>query len=341
MELVPTRPIVRVLILSVSLMTLCGSTSADSMEEYVKQASDHARWADGRIRERISEFSSRKIREVLDRTEFVVDNRTSIPTAYAERLSHGRQRIVMSAQLVLVFYYIAELNLYNLSTENRWESCALAYSSYLRIFYAKMMEDVLAGRDTSHLQPPEEYARDYRGRCVGLEKNYPFPESLRVARFNSVSAAIATVYLHELAHHVYRDVNELTGPLDLSNPESMRLYLRLMCHSQQKELRADKWAARTLVEIGWGSNVFDMTIWGALTGLGDIDPDIERGGSHPSPSRRMGVFLDSGRTYLRAMGVSIRSDLSDVIDQAILLQNKIELLLPLTPIPGTESIDCH
>ena len=341
MDLVPTKPVVRVLILSASLMTLCGSTSADSMREYVQQASGHAHWADGRIRERIAEFSSREIREVLDRTEFVVDNRTSIPTAYAERLPHGRQRIVMSAQLVLVFYYIAELNLYNIFNENRWEKCALAYSSYLRISYAKIMEDNLAGRDTSPLQPPEEYARNYRGRCAGLEEYYPFPENLREARFNSVSAAIFTVYLHELAHHVYRDASELTGSLDLSDPGSMRSYLRLMCHSQKNELRADKWAARALVEVGWGSNVFDMTIWGALAGLGDIDPGIERGDSHPSPSRRMGVFLDSGRTYLRAMGVSLRPDLSDLIDQAILLQEKIELLLPVTPIPGTEDIDCH
>ena len=318
-----------------ALLISCEDASAQTMDDFVQQASEHALWVDGEIRDRVAEVASNEFHNLLNHTEFIVDRDTAIPTAYAESLSSGRKRIIISAQLVLVFYYTAEVNHLHLFNNNKWEKCALAYASYLRISYGQIMEDSLAGRKPLLLQPPEDYARENSGQCAGLERHYPFPKSLKERRWNSVSAAIATVYLHEVAHHVYRDTIELTERLDLTNPQNMRLYLRSMCHSQQKELRADKWAARALADLGWGSDIFDMTFWGALTSLGDIDPDFERGTTHPSPSRRMGIFLDTGRTYLRAMGVELRQDLSDLIDEAIRLQQKIELLLPVMPIAGS------
>ena len=324
-----------------AVASLYTGASAQTMDAFIQQASEHAMWLDGKIRARFAEVASTELHQTLNAIDFIVNRDTAIPTAYAERLPNAQQRIVMSAQLVLVFYYTAELNFLNLATANRWEQCSLAYSSYLRISYGRILEDSLAGRMSSLLQPPEDYARQFRGHCTGLEDSYPFPEELMQRRAKSVSAAIATVYLHELAHHVYGDANELTEPLDLSDIQNMQLFLRSMCHSRQKELRADKWAARALVELGWGSEIFDMTMWGALTSLGDMDPDIERGTTHPSPSRRMGRFLDEGRTFLKARGVELKPELSKQVDRAILLQQKIELLLPVTQIAGAEGVSCH
>ena len=324
-----------------ALLISNATASAQTMRDFVQQAARHADWVDQRIREQIANVASPDIHTLLSQTNFHVDTVTVFPTAYAERLRGGTKRIHISAQLVLAFYYQAELGLINIATGNSQEQCSLAYSSYLRISARKMMEDAFAGRRPYPIHPPEEYAKEYGGQCHNLETLYPFAEHLKQSRFNAVSAAIATVYLHELAHHVYRDVSDFRSPLDLSDPRSMRLYLRLMCYSQQKELRADKWAARMLVELGWGANIFDVTMWSTLTSLGDIDPDIERGATHPSPWRRHGIFMDAGRTYLRAKGIEIREDLSELVDRALRHQQKIELLLPVTPIPGTDDVVCR
>ena len=329
-----------VMTIVVGLAFSAETTNGQTMEDSIAQASEHAEWVNKIIRERIKNFASPKTHSVLSRTAFTVNRNTSIPTAYANRDFAGRQRIIISSQLVLAFFYIAELNQFQFSNNEAWEKCGLAYQYYMRLSYKKMMSDSLAGRKSVPLRPPESYAVEYGGPCDGLEKHYPFPENLKPRRNKSVNTAIATVYLHELAHHVNGDVSRSKKGVDLSDPKSMRRYLKLMCYSRQQELRADRFAAYMLVDLGWGDSVFDQTFTGTLIGLGDIDPDIERSNTHPSPSRRMALFLDAGRARLKAKGVPFSSKLSNLIDQTIHLQKKIEFLLPLSPIPGSEGVVC-
>ena len=313
---------------------------AQTMDDFISQAGDHARWVDRTIRARIGQIHVGTDDRVFSQIEFHVDEQTPIPSAYADWPNQETGRIVITAQLVLAFYYFAELGLLAATDATIHEDCILRYSQYAREAYRKMFEESLKGQQPRPLLPPERYAVQYGWACRGLENHYPFPERLKENRDRFVTAAVATIYLHELGHHVYQHVRPNSGGLKLSAPENLREYLQAMCRTREQELRADRFAVHTLIDLGWPDVVFDITIWSTLTGLGDVDPDIERRNTHPSPFRRMGKYFDIARSRLIAKGFPMSEELSVVIDKAIRLQERIERRLPLSPIAGTEGWGC-
>lgn len=327
------------LLLAVESFSACAA--AQTTDDHVKQASEHAYAAFQRTEYLFRRSGRSDLINVLDGIYFEVDDQTPAINAFAYIDHDGRKKVVVSAQLVLLYYYFAEMFIFDVSQGGRWTPCILQYSNHVRDRYKVVLERALAEQAGPAVEPPEVYAARYGGACRGMERNYPMAENLKPQRNESVSNALGLVILHEIGHHYHQHTAVLDERLDLRIPAHMRRFLGLMCFSRAKEQQADDFAAKTIVDVGAWRAPVDQTFWAALMATGGLDPDFERGSTHPSPSRREAAVLNAVRSRMAAKGTPIPNQISELIDEFIAFQSKIERELPLTPIPGAQGISCE
>ena len=339
---------INLFIIVVSLLFSIGTANGQSTEDFITSATSQAHEVDETIRMQARKLGLGDVHFTLGNTLFVVDDNSAVPYVLTERRDDGMNRIVMSAQLILAFNYFSELSALNEENGNLWQNCELMYSKHVHLAYWTMVQDSLAGHQSTSLMSPNRYAVEHGGYCAGLEKHYPIPKHLNSQIKESVTAAIATIYLHELAHLLYRDLPELSEWLDLSKPIDMRILLQIECNSRREEMHADQFAAKMLVDWGWVTRAFDKTLWttlGSFRGRGENNSEIEQSQSTLNSYPRSLEFYGNVRASIEAKGLvkglTWSQKYSDLISQITQLQQQIVEQLPLTQIPSSERLPCY
>ena len=339
---------INLLVFVVGLLISIGAADGQSKENFIPSASSHAHEVDETIRMQFRKLGIGDVHYILSKTLFLVDDKTALPYVLTERRDDGMNRIVMSTQLIYAFNYFSELSTLSEENGNLWRNCELMYSKHVHLAYWTMVQDSLAGLQPTSLMSPNRYAVEDGDYCAGLEKHYPISERINSRIKESVTAAIATAYLHELAHLLYRDLPESSEWLDVSKPIDMRKLLQIECSSGREELHADQFAAKILVDWGWVSRAFDKTLWttlGSFRGRGENNSEIEQSNSTLNSYPRSLEFFVSARASIEAKGLvkglTWSQNYSDLINQISHLQQKIVKQLPLTQISSSERFPCH
>lgn len=291
------------------------------------------------IKSRIQRSGRNDLNNAIDGVVFEIDIKTPIPNATAQRRPNGTRRLTITAQFVLLMMYFAELQILG-AEDASLNDCGLSFSHYIRTEYPNLLASVSAGKPTSPLLPPDEYA-SRAPACSALTKRYPMSDALKAKRNGMVMNALAFIIMHELGHFHYRHVPGQISEGDLSVPANMRGFLISMCYEQEKEKQADEFAASALVDLGLANVVLDQTVWMALVALGSIDPDLNRGSTHPGALRRMQDAMVVVRGRLAAKGTPMSKEVSDLVDAVIAMQKKIDRELQLYIYPGSEGVRCN
>src|SRR5262249_9100832 len=148
--------------------------------------------------------------------------------------------------------------------------CLDEYSSYLVRIARKNSKRILRGDSHAPIAGFEEYARTSLGQCehaqveVASERNAAFRERI-------LDGVIATVVLHEIAHHVL-------GHVDSKN--------RGFIYVHMGEAAADQWAIRVASKVDYDLRAaVPLFLFLAASGGGSLEDDIRS--THPSGLRRV------------------------------------------------------
>lgn len=212
--------------------------------------------------------------------------------AVAERGLYGR-RVVFNAGLLAVTDW---LTLAMISEKRGHEGCFREYSNYLIHIAGRNSRRLKRNKDHHPMSSFAEYAAASKSYCAGAHLSVATDESVGI-RDRILDGIVATVLLHEIAHHV----------LDHLGAKKSNLIQERM-----REIAADQWAIRTAVDADYDLRAaVPLFLFLAASGGGTIEDDVRS--SHPSGLRRVRDLLVQTRALLdekdpanaRRMDVSI------------------------------------
>ena len=212
--------------------------------------------------------------------------------ALADRGLHERRIVVFNAGLLAVTDW---LTLAMIAENGGHEGCLREYSGYLTRIAGRNSRRL--ARDKEHLPMLafNAYANDTKGACAGAHAQ--LDEDSADSRERILDGIVATVLLHEIAHHVLDHVDSRN---------------RSFIQERMREIAADQWAIRTAVRSNYDLRpAVPLFLFLAASGGGTLEDDVR--GSHPSGLRRVRDLLVQTRALLdetdpvkaRRMDVSI------------------------------------
>lgn len=255
----------------------------------------------------------------------------NIPNAYAIRKNDGIV-IGITPAFVKLNFYISEISAANILENHIWAQCEDEYTRYVREAYQFSISNYYKGRQVYEILPPEQFG----GACAGLATKYPFSGRLKVIRDTEVEISLIFTYLHELGHVFLGHLNNTPSTKELKGEE----FFRISCKRRQYEAEADKFAVRTMYNMGWKYQIFSPTIWHVLIVTGGFDPTLESSSQHPNSAERMASVFAEGRSYTIANGESIPTELNKLIDEAISINKKIVDTFPPIEFPDANGFVC-
>lgn len=218
-------------------------------------------------------------REVLDKISVESPN-SWITNAAAIRGTHHRRIVEFNAGLLAITDWLA---LSMIAEHEGHTGCLREYSGYLVRNSRKNSKRILRGHQHAPMMDFEEYARSTRGACeqaqddIGGESNIEFRERI-------LNGVIATVLLHETAHHVL-------GHVDSDKRGAILVHMR--------EAAADQWAIRIASKSDYDLRAaVPLFLFLAASGGGSLEDDIRS--THPSGLRRVRDLLTQTREYMSA-----------------------------------------
>jgi hypothetical protein len=229
--------------------------------------------------------------QVLDTITF--EARSSWETnARSYRSMHGR-RVVFSSGLLAVTDW---LSLAMIAEKSGHDGCFREYFDYLIQVAGRNSRRLKRSMAHKLMKSFETYASGTRGSCAGADASVAADENLE-ARERILDGIVATVLLHEIAHHVL-------GHVELES--------RNFLQERMREIAADQWATRTALKADYDLRpAVPLFLFLAASGGGTLEADVR--GSHPSGLRRVRDLLvqtrdlldDKDPTGARRMDVSI------------------------------------
>jgi predicted Zn-dependent protease with MMP-like domain len=228
------------------------------------------------------------IRPTLDaRAQKIVDDISfetplSWETNAAARRAFGNRRVVeFNAGFLAVTDWLA------LAMISDWaghEGCLKESSDYLAQLVSHNSRRMFKGKDRRQVYDFTAYTQNTHGHCEGALVNTldgGRREELREEMLNSI---VATVLLHEIAHHV---LDHVSG------------YGTNIVQRRFREVEADRWAFNTAVNANYElRTAVPLFLFLAATGGGTLEDDIRSG--HPSGLRRVRDLLVQTRSLLDA-----------------------------------------
>lgn len=216
-------------------------------------------------------------REIVD--SIVIEAPSSwITNASAEKTAHLRRVVEFNAGLLAVTDGLA---LAMIAEHGGYRGCLDEYSSYLVRIARKNSKLVRRGEMYTPVANFDYYTRISRGACahahaeLATARNSEFRERM-------LDGVIATVILHEIAHHVLGHVDSTKNGLVIQN---------------LRETAADQWAIRAGVNANYDlRSAVPLFLFLAASGGGSIEDDVRS--THPSSLRRIRDLLVETRALL-------------------------------------------
>ena len=203
-----------------------------------------------------------------------------VTNASAQRSLHRRRVVEFNAGLLAVTDWLAQSMI---AEHEGYTGCLEEYSSYLVRVARKNSKRVLRGQLHNPVADFEEYAQAFPGPCreahvdIASKSNLEFRERI-------LDGVVATVLLHELAHHVL-------GHVDSNNRGFIIVHMR--------ESAADQWAIRMASRMNYDLRAsVPLFLFLAASGGGSLEDDIRS--THPSGLRRVRDLLVQTREILQA-----------------------------------------
>lgn len=236
---------------------------------------------------------SARDQQILDDIEFQAP--LSWETNAVARRAFGNKRVVeFNAGLLAVTDW---LSLAMIADWAGHGGCLKEYSNYLAELVGHNSRRLNRGKERKHVDDFYAYAGRTRGQCEGALEDTLDADHEQALREDILDAVIATVVLHEIAHHVL----DHAGGYD-------RNFMARRIH----EVDADRWAIQTAVNADYElRTAVPLFLFLAATGGGTLEDDIRS--SHLSGLHRVRDLLVQTRSLLdtrdpvgaHAMDVSI------------------------------------
>ncbi len=322
-------------------IAVCTNMSANAIVDgQDQQARDITNYTLSVLNESIDKYSSSSLKQLVKSTKVNIDDGV-IPNAYSYRAGNT-PHIAISRQLVLLFYYMSELNTLNLQQQGTLSPCLMEYSAAVRQQYAKIVEAFSKGANGTPIMAPEDYA-ETSITCAKLTELYPFPENLKAYRNQEVVSAIGFVYLHEVGHLARGHSPEVSVDFELYPSELLKqkAFLQYMCRSRQQEFEADAFSADTLVDLGFPLSATSVSLWQTFTATSGLDPFTEMISTHPNGYTRYVRVADRVLNRTTAKGLSLPNGMKEVIGEMKTLLKKISDKLPIEPLPDGTQFTCQ
>lgn len=291
------------------------------------------------INQNIASSGPSDVKELVRITKIDMDE-GELPNAYSYR-THDASHIGISRNLVLLFYYVAEINVLNNQEHGKLTPCSIEFYNAIRKQYSNINEAFLKGHKSASILAPEDYAKTSI-QCSELTNLYPFPHKLKIARDSEVVNAIGFVYLHELGHLKYK--HSPMTPVDFDKiPDELskqKAFFEYMCQSRHHEEEADNFAADTLVDLGFPFSATSVSLWQTFTATSGLDPSIEVISTHPNGYSRYVNVANRVRNRINAKGLSLPPGMDQLINEMNALLKKISEQLPVQPMVDNKLFSC-
>jgi hypothetical protein len=217
---------------------------------------------------------------ILDGIEFQSPQDWST-NADAHRAFGGRRIVEFNAGFLAVTDWLALAMIADWAGHN---GCLNEYSGYLAQLVGHNSRRTFKGKDRKHVYDFDSYAANTKGLCQGASTGTLDDTRRQELRAEILDAVIATVLLHEIAHHVLEHVSGVGN-----NFMQRRL----------REVDADRWAIITAVNANYElRTAVPLFLFLAATGGGTLEDEIRS--SHPSGLRRVRDLLIQTRSLLDA-----------------------------------------
>lgn len=273
-----------------------------SQAEGLQFYSDRIEAVTGRLVIALEPTLEPRAQEVLGEIEFEAP--LSWETNAEAKRGLGSRRIVrFNAGLLAVSDWLA---LAMIADWSGHEGCFREYSGYLTELVSHNSRRIFKGKELKQVHDFYGYAAQIRGQCEGALQEAPDEEREQELRADFLDAVIATVVLHEIAHHVLGHVNRGGSANNF-------------VHQRIHETEADRWAFNAAVKANYElRSAVPLFLFLAATGGGTLEDEIRS--THPSGLRRVRDLLVQTRTLLdekdpvsaHALDVSIE-DLNRVV----------------------------
>jgi hypothetical protein len=216
-------------------------------------------------------------REIID--SVVIEAPESwITNASAERTNHVRRVVEFNAGLLAATDWLA---LAMIAEHEGFKGCLEEYSGYLVRIARRNSRHALRGIERGTVADFDQYARTSRGFCKDATAT-PLSDENKQFREHMLDGVIATVVLHEVAHHVLGHVESTQKGLVLAH---------------MRETAADRWAIRAAFDANYDLRpAVPLFLFLAASGGGSIEDDIRS--THPSGLRRIRDLLVQTRELL-------------------------------------------
>ena len=216
--------------------------------------------------------------EILDDINFQVP--LSWETNAEARRAFGNRRIVeFNAGFLAVTDWLS------LAMIADWAGnggCLKEYSSYLAELVGHNSRRLNKGKERKHVHDFYSYASSTRGQCENALADTLDAAHEQDLREDILDAIIATVLLHEIAHHV---LDHTSG------------YGNNFIQRRIQEVDADRWAFKTAVNANWElRSAVPLFLFLAATGGGTLEDEIRS--SHSSGLHRVRDLLVQTRYLL-------------------------------------------
>ena len=218
--------------------------------------------------------------EILDDIDFQVP--LSWETNAEARRAFGNRRIVeFNAGFLAVTDW---LSLAMIADWAGHGGCLKEYSNYLAELVGHNSRRLNKGKERKHVHDFHSYASSTRGQCENALADTLDAAREQDLREDILDAIIATVLLHEIAHHV---LDHTSG------------YGNNFIQRRIQEVDADRWAFKTAVNANWElRSAVPLFLFLAATGGGTLEDEIRS--SHSSGLHRVRDLLVQTRYLMDA-----------------------------------------
>lgn len=251
-----------------------GSCFADDSLEYYR---DRINMVSRELVESIRPTLDPHAQEILD--DIHIEVPLSWETNAEARRAFGNRRIVeFNAGFLAVTDWLA------LAMIADWAGhggCLREYSSYLAELVGHNSRRLNKGKDRQFVHDFYSYASTTHGQCEGALDDTLDAAREEDLRGDILDSVIATVLLHEIAHHV---LNHTSGANNL-------------IQRRMREVDADRWAIKTAVNADYElRSAVPLFLFLAATGGGTLEDEIRS--THPSGLHRIRDLLVQTRALL-------------------------------------------
>jgi len=164
------------------------------------------------------------------------------------------------------------------------DGCLKEYSTYLAELVGHNSRRIFKGKERRQVRDFVTYAQETHGQCEGALANTVDTVRNAELRDEMLDSIVATVLLHEIAHHV---LDHVSG------------YGNNIIQRRLRESDADRWAINTAVNANYDlRTAVPLFLFLAATGGGTLEDEIRS--THPSGLRRIRDLLVQTRALLDA-----------------------------------------